>query len=347
MTDLHYYNRVFTCEEGQTILDVLLENRQDIPYSCKMGVCVTCVMQVDEGNIPPQAQEGLRESLIGQGHFLPCVCQPTTNMRVSNIDQQDLFSPAIVQNIEYFPQDKSLNSNNDICRVFIDPTTPLYYHPGQFVNLRREDGLVRSYSLASVPSLDDRLEFHIKRLAKGEMSNWIMDDLKPGDHLGIQGPFGNCFYQPPAPDQPERNMLLIGNGTGLAPLIGIASDALASGHVAPITLYHGSQTQDGLYLVDELRALEAAHDNFQYIPCVSQVEASEDFHQGRADDVAFADLADLTDWHVFLCGYPPMVNNAKDCALAAGAKITDIYTDPYELKDLRKMPRADEDRKIA
>ncbi|MBT5939698.1 MAG: 2Fe-2S iron-sulfur cluster binding domain-containing protein [Rhodospirillaceae bacterium] len=325
---VHYYNRAFSCDEDQTVLDVLLENGQDIPYSCKMGVCITCVLQTDSDDLPARAQEGLRESLSEQGHFLPCVCQPTSDIRVTNIEQQDLYSPAVVLDIEQL--------SKDTCRVFLGPTTPLYYHAGQFVNLRREDGLVRSYSLASVPTADTRLEFHIKRLERGQMSNWILDKLKPGDHLGIQGPFGNCFYEPGHADQ---NMLLIGNGTGLAPLIGIARDALQSGHTAPIRLYHGSQTLAGLYLDDELRALESGHINFKYIPCVSPEDNPAGFSQGRADDVAFQELTDLLGWRVFLCGYPPMVHSAQERALTAGAQMTDIYTDPYELKELRKEPR--------
>lgn len=332
MTNVHYYNRVFTCNEGQSVLDVLLENGQEIPYSCKMGVCITCVMQVEKGAVPEKSQEGLRPSLADQGRFLACVCQPTTDIHIADVEMQDLFSSAIVQKIEYLPR--------DICRIYLEPTTPLYYRAGQFVNLRREDGLVRSYSLASVPKLDTLLEFHIKRLPKGEMSNWILDELKIGDHLGIQGPAGNCYYQPGPTDQPGKNLLLIGNGTGLAPLIGIARDALSSGHSAEIRLYHGSQTMTGCYLDDDLRALTQEYSNFHYIPCVSREAEAAGFRQGRADDVAFADHTDLQDWGVFLCGYPPMVYSAKDRALSAGAKITDIYMDPYELKDLRKEPRS-------
>jgi NAD(P)H-flavin reductase/ferredoxin len=330
MSNLHFYNRVFTVSDGQTVLDVLLENSQDIPYSCKMGVCVTCVMQVVEGEVGAETQAGLRESLVKQGHFLPCVCQPAEDLHVVMADRQDLFSPAMVQEVEHL--------KGDICRVFLEPATPLYYHAGQFLNLRREDGLSRSYSLASVPSQDGRLEFHIKRFPKGQMSNWIMDDLKPGNHLEIQGPTGNCYYQPGKLDQ---SMLLVGNGTGLAPLIGIARDALASGHQGPVHLYHGSRSVDGLYLGDELHSMEASHSNFHYIPCVSgDVEGdSGGLRQGRADDVAFADHADLADWRVFLCGYPPMVHSAQERSLLAGAHIADIYTDPYELKDLRKIAR--------
>ena len=172
MVTVEYYNRVFPCNEGQTVLEVLLENGQDIAYSCKMGVCVTCVMKVVDGDVPARAQDGLRESLAARGHFLPCVCQPTSDMRVTDSDQRDLFAPAVVRDIEYLPR--------DICRIFLEPATPLYYRAGQFMNLRREDGLARSYSLASVPSLDGRLEFHVKRHRGGRMSNWIMDELKPG-----------------------------------------------------------------------------------------------------------------------------------------------------------------------
>jgi NAD(P)H-flavin reductase len=331
MVSVEYYSQAFPCNEGQTVLEVLLENGQDIQYSCKMGVCVTCVMQLVEGDVPSRAQDGLRESLAEKGHFLPCVCHPTADMRVANIDQQDLFSPAVVDDI----QDLSRN----IRRIFLEPTTPLYYHAGQFMNLRREDGMARPYSLASVPSLDDRLEFHVKRLPGGQISNWILDDLQPGDHLGIQGPAGNCFYRPGHEDQ---NMLLIGNGTGLAPLIGIARDALNSAHTGPIELFHGSRTLAGLYLGDELRTLAATHENFHYMPCISGDgdPETEGYRQGRADDVAFSDHADLKDWRVFLCGYPPMVNSAKDRALAAGVETRDVYADPFELKELRKRPRS-------
>ena len=111
MATIQYHNREFACNEGQTVLEVLLENGQDIPHSCKMGVCVTCIMQVVEGDVPPEAQAGLRQSLAAQGNFLPCVCQPTADMRIANADQRDLYSPATVQSIEYLPR--------DICRIFI------------------------------------------------------------------------------------------------------------------------------------------------------------------------------------------------------------------------------------
>ena len=104
--------------------------------------------------------------------------------------------------------------------------------------------------------------------------------------------------------------------------------------------YHGSRTAAGSYLGDRLRALQAAHGNFQYIPCISGGAAPEGSRRGGADDVAFTEHADLKKWRVFLCGNPQMVYRGRDRAAAAGARTADIYADPYELKDLRKTPRS-------
>jgi NAD(P)H-flavin reductase len=133
-------------------------------------------------------------------------------------------------------------------------------------------------------------------------------------------------------------MLLIGNGTGLAPLIGIARDALNDGHSGAIHLYHGTRRSEGLYLDDALRELDADFENFHYTPCTSR-EESPGTRRGRAEEVALTDHPDLSGWRVYLCGYPPMVHDMQRRAFLAGASLADIYIDPFELRDLRKKPR--------
>ena len=329
MANIHYYNRTFPCAEGQTVLDVLLENEQEVPHSCKMGVCVTCIMQAEEGDVPEAAQAGLRQSLVAEGNFLPCVCQPTSDMRVANTETEDLFSPAVVRGIDYLSQ--------DICRVFLEPTTPLYYHAGQYVTLRRGDGLTRSYSMASVPFLDTALEFHVRQMPDGLMSNWIANDLKEGDDLEFQGPNGSCYY---FSDDPQKPMLLIGTGSGLAPLYGIVRDALFSGHKGDIRLYHGSRLDAGLYLKKRLFDLADQHQNFWYQPCVSSGVAPSECKSGRASEVALEELEDLSGWNVYLCGDPGMVKDTQRKAYLAGAATGDIYSDAFEYRDVRQSKSA-------
>ncbi len=324
---VRYGDKIVRCAPGETVLEGLLRAGAEIPYSCRNGTCMTCISRAVRGTVPAEAQKGIKDTLRGQDYFLSCICKPTEDLEIAPPEDADLFGRAAVTAVDHL--------SKNICRVRLTSATPLYYHAGQFLNLRRDDGLTRSYSLASVPSLEPYLEIHVKRLPGGQMSNWIYDDLQPGVSIDIQGPSGGCFYFPGNKAQP---MLLIGNGSGLAPLIGIARDALKDGHTGPIHLYHGTQFSGGLYLDDTLRQMDADHGNFFYNACLSRGEDAECCH-GRAEDIALADHTDLSDWRVFLCGYPPMVRDAQRRAFLAGAALADIYIDAFELRDLRTEPR--------
>lgn len=314
-------------EPGETVLQTLLRAGVDTPYSCRNGMCLTCITRLVRGKVPSDAQIGIKDTLREQGYFLPCVCTPTGDIETAPPEDAALFGRALITEVE------ALSAT--VCRVRFVSATPLYYRAGQFVNVRREDGLTRAYSLASVPSLDKHLELHVKRLPRGMMSNWIYDDLRPGESVDIQGPNGSCFYIPADRKQP---MVLIGNGTGLAPLIGIVRDALNDGHTGPIHLYHGTRKADGLYLDGSLRDLETARENFHYTACTSREDIPKT-RFGRAENTALDDHPDLSGWRVYLSGYPPMVHDMQRRAFLAGASLSDIYIDPFELRDLRTKPR--------
>lgn len=326
--ELRFDGAVYDCGESESVLEALQRQGVPLPYSCRNGVCLICMLRAVDGQIPTAAQEGLRDTLRHEGYFLACSCVPVVNLDIALPDAAAVYGRAVVKAVETLAP--------KMCRVVLQPATPLYYRAGQFINLRRIDGLMRSYSLASVPHLDRDLELHVKRLEGGRMSNWIAGELEPGQALDIQGPNGVSFYVPGKPDQ---DLLLVGNGSGLAPLIGIARDALHSGHTGDIHLYHGSRHPDGLYLRDTLAELAACHANFRYVPCLSGDEVPAGHRAGRADVTAFADLPDLSAWRVFLCGYPPMVHAAKRTAFLKGATLADIHADPFELRELRREPR--------
>jgi ferredoxin-NADP reductase len=213
-------------------------------------------------------------------------------------------------------------------RVALESHAPIDYRPGQFINLFRDRTLARSYSIASVPHRDEHIHLHVRRLAGGRMSGWIHGELRPGQTVEIQGPAGDCFYVPGHPEQP---LLLIGTGSGLAPLYGIVRDALSRGHGGPVRLFHGSRDLKGIYLVDELRALAGEHPNFGYVPCLSGPEVPAGFAAGRAHEVALREVPDLRGWRLFLCGHPDMVKQAKKRAFLAGASMKDIHADAFSV----------------
>lgn len=326
MPKLSLDGRAYDREDGETVLDALLRQGVDVSYSCKRGTCFTCLLRAPGATIPAMAQRGLRRSMVAEGYFLACCLRPTEDeLAIHRPREAEVYGRAIVR--------AKLPASRTALRLFLEPATSLYYHPGQFINVRRADGLTRSYSLASVPRTDPQLELHVRRMANGAMSQWLFDELEVGDTLDIAGPYGDCFYLEGDASKP---MLLIGTGIGLAPLVGIARDALHAGHTGPMHLYVGSRTAEGLYLQPELRRLALDHLNFRWEPCVSGPDVPAGHHAGRADDVAFARHPDLQGFRVYLCGGAPMVHAARKRAYLAGAWLSEIHAEAFDLRDLRQ-----------
>lgn len=307
----------YPLDDGETVLECLLRHKIAIPNSCRSGLCQSCLMQRLQGEIPASAQQGLRASLQENGCFLACMARPATDVKVGwpGEDARPLIPAAVVGHAMAAP---------DVVCLRLRPEKEFVYRAGQFLQLHRADGLARSYSLASLPS-DPFLELHIRCFEGGSMSEWVRNCLCTGMRLAITGPSGDCCYDPHEPDRP---LLLIGTGTGLAPLYGIVRDALHCGHQAPIALYHGSREPAGLYLTEALRALAKEHRNFHYVRCLS---GGSDLGcvSGRADQAAFAQHGVLKGWSVFLCGHPEMVKSARRKAYLLGAALPDIHADAF------------------
>ena len=319
MARVTFEGKRYPLREGETVLDALLRGGASVPFSCRKGTCQSCLMHAEEGDPGHAARAGLRDALRREGYFLPCQARPVEDVRIARPD------PAALS-VRFHVHDKDVLAPN-VVRLRLEPETTFSWRAGQFVNVRHPSGVVRSYSAASLPDEDYYLELHVGRTPGGLVSGWLADEVAPGDVLDLQGPLGSCFYDP---EQRERPLLLLGTGTGLAPLVGVARDALTSGHRGDVFLYHGAREPSGLYLDDELRELERAHGNFRYAPCVSRVASPRGAARGRVTDVAFARHDDLRGWLLYAAGNPEMVHDARYRAFCAGVDREDVHADPFE-----------------
>jgi NAD(P)H-flavin reductase len=263
------------------------------------------------------SQAGLKDTQRAQRCFLSCRCFPNEDLTLARVDAGSRYHETTIHSIEAL--------NDTIARVTVDCTETYTYFPGQFTNFVH-DGTIRSFSLASVPALHGRPEFHVAHFPGGKMSGWIHTKARPGDTLTIMDALGSCFYVPGKPDQP---LLLLGTGTGLAPLYGILRDALHQNHEGPIHLFHGGLTKDRLYLVDNLQSLQANHANFQYYPCVLEGSGEGGIFTGNIDETVFEHIPELKGWRVFLCGDPLLVRAMQRKCFMAGAALADIAADAF------------------
>lgn len=324
MAKISYNGVQYLCEQGDSVLDTLLQANIPIPNSCRGGVCQSCLMRSLDAKPPAVAQNGLKDTLQHQKYFLACSCYPEQDMTVALPESEGLAFSARVVNKEKL--------SGDIVRLVLAFEEEFEFLAGQFVNLIRDDGLTRSYSIANVPEQNKILELHVRRLPQGKFSTWVHDELAIGEQLTVSEAKGNCHYLPGRAEQP---LLLIGTGSGLAPLYGIVNDALNQGHSGTIRLFHGSRFPEGLYLVEAMKKLDRAYDNFEYIPCVSGEIDSSEFAKGRVHDVALSSSDSLTGWKVFLCGHPEMVNQSKKMAYLKGVSLSDIYADAFYTEQTR------------
>jgi len=320
MATIHYNGQGYHVQPGETVLDCLLRNNVTISYSCKAGSCQLCLVKGTDGPIPEFAQKGLKDTLRAQGYFLACSCQPQADLTVIAAGNEQR-TPVRISSLE--------SLNDTVLRVRLSAETPFSYSAGQFVTVFRENGVARSYSLASLPD-DSELELHVRRIPGGAMSGWLHREARIGTRLWLQGPGGNCFYTAQNAEQP---LLLAGAGTGLAPLYGIARDALRQGHTGSVWLFQGALTPRGLYLLKELEELARAWPNFHYVRSVLQdsdrAAEAEDIDVGPLDDCILARFQALGGWKGYVCGDAPLVNSLRKKLFLAGMASKAIYADAF------------------
>jgi len=316
--NITYQGKAYSGLPDETVLDTMRRNGIEVPFSCRAGDCQTCMLLCKKGEITERSQNKLKPALKSLNYFLACQCQPEQDIEVSLPDDEDVYiSARCVGKQQLSPT---------VWRFQLETAVPMFYHAGQFVNLKHKAGWVRSYSLASLPAEDEHLEIQVRRMPDGQMSHWLIDEFDVGMHIELEGPNGHCIYTDGQADKP---ILMVGTGTGLAPLVGILRDALHQGHSGPIHLYHGTRNPEEIYLHDELTEIDRQYENVHYHACVSGDNVAAGMQAGRASDIAMQDHPDLKAYRIFLCGLPAMVRGMRKNAFLAGAAMPNISADAF------------------
>lgn len=325
---VHYQNTPVVVEKESSVLEALEGKNFRIPFSCRAGVCHSCMMQVDEsddGDVHQAllndngfllSQQGLSANQVAQGYFLPCCCYPSKDMDVKDKDATEVKQGRVSSK-------KSLSDSVLALSLEVD----FRWFPGQYITLWHDAFQGRSYSIASRHDHNKTIELHIKRHDLGLVSRWVHDDLHEGDNIKLSSPLGNCFYTDEHNDKP---LLMACTGTGLAPLYGILLEALAQQHTAPIYLYAAGGDPSHLYYQDELMALAKEHPNVHYIRTVRR-EAEDGMLEDDVVNLIKERHPKLNGWKIFLCGGPTMIKTLQRQCFFNGASISDILVDAFEM----------------
>ena len=117
------------------------------------------------------------------------------------------------------------------------------------VRLTAEDGYVaeRAYSIASAPG--EPVSITVERLADGEVSPYLTDEIRPGDELEVRGPIGGYFVWDPADSRP---LMLLAGGSGIVPLRSIVRSRDHVGSTVPARLLYSARTLPDVIYREEL-----------------------------------------------------------------------------------------------
>jgi ferredoxin-NADP reductase len=203
---------------------------------------------------------------------------------------------------------------------------------GQHVDVRltAEDGYQaqRSYSVASAPE-DSRVVLTVERLEDGEVSPYLVGEVRAGDKIELRGPIGGYFVWKAGDDRP---VLLVAGGSGIVPLMAMIRHHAAAGSTAYVRLLYSSRSLDDLIYRDELANLAAGGMRLQVSHTLtrSQPPGWEGYSR-RVDGEMMAEVA----WPrkdspaVFVCGPTAFVETVAELLLESGYDATWIKTERF------------------
>lgn len=202
---------------------------------------------------------------------------------------------------------------------------PLFeWRAGQYASFRIGDLEARDYSIANAPG-DGVIELHIRRSGAGGVSDYICDDLKPGDAVDVQGAFGGAYFRA----RHDGPLVAIAGGTGLAPMKAIVEAALAGGFKKDVHLYFGVREESELYLERYFIELTHTYPNFRFVTVISEPTENSGRRTGFVSDAVAADFQLLYGHQCYLAGPPVMVDACASMLKLKSVPKYDIFADAF------------------
>jgi CDP-4-dehydro-6-deoxyglucose reductase len=320
--------RRFSVAPGQSVLAAALEARLNLPHSCHGGNCGACRARLLQGDIeyPHGMPLGLSAADVADGFVLLCQARALTDLSIETRE----ISPADEALIKRLPCriERAEPLAPDVLGVYLRlPAAEIFrFEPGQYVDIILSGGRRRSFSIASPPHACRPLELHIRRVAGGAFTDALFSaDSRPA-LLTIEGPFGQFAYQ----DGTDAPMLLVGGGTGFAPLKSIIRHVLENDLGRPMTLYWGARTVVDLYAHRELEELAGRQRNFRYRPVLSEPDGAWPGRTGWVHEAVLRDAEPLSVPDIYASGPPAMIEALRRDFVQQGAEPRRLRIDVFD-----------------
>ena len=262
--------------------------------------------------------------------------------------RDDIPAPFTIRNGAHYeptPESRPLRiieadrSQTDAITLTLEPVdrAAFRFRGGQFVTVLvplGEETVRRAYSICSDPAAPHRISLAIRRVPGGRVSEHLIDNVQVGDTLRVQGPSGQFGLNESRAI--AENILLVGAGSGITPLLSIAYAALKNSATSRVTCLVGNRNPSRMMLGSQLRELADAYpERFTLIHTFSQPEHG---WQGLEGHIAASHLEQALESlrpnetkavEAFICGPTAMMSSASATLVQLGCREDQIHTETF------------------
>lgn len=324
----------FRCEADDTLLRAGLRSGLGFPYECNAGSCGTCKVELVEGQITslrPDAP-GLGERDRARNRVLACQARPATDctikvrLREENVPRHRpaRFAATLTGFRDLTHDMREFTFSAKDAPGFLPGQYALFYLPGLEVP--------RTYSMSNVDDGGGTWQFLVRRVPGGIGTVTLFDKVALGSAITLDGPYGLAYLRPESP----RDIVLIGGGSGLAPVLSLARGAVAEPRLdaRKIHVFYGARTMRDLCGKAELEALPGFGTRITFTPVLSEPQAdsietwsgASGFVHERARDFIGERWA---DYEYYFAGPPPMAEAVQQMLLAKRVPYPQVHFDSF------------------
>lgn len=324
-TTIQPSNHAFPIEKGETILEAALDHGLTLPYSCRNGACGVCKGKVLSGAVDHGKAQAfvLSEEEKAAGMALFCCATPLSDLVIECHEvttAQEIVVKTLPCRVE-----KMVKLGEEVMALYLKlpANERLQFLAGQYIDILQKDGKPRSFSLANAPHADELLELHVRNIPGGTFTQHVFNEMKERDILRIKGPLGTFFLHEDSP----KPVIFVASGTGFAPVKAIIEHALHIGFKREMHFYWGVRLQADLYMLEKVKEWEA--QGIKFTPVVS--DEPWNGRSGFVHQAVLDDFSDLSDYAVYACGAPVVVQAAhreftSQRSLGEDSFYSDIFT---------------------
>lgn len=309
--------------EGMTILEASEKAGVDIPYSCRKGDCGSCAIKkvsgevsyINEAVLP---NDGGRDNII-----LACVSKPESDLVCETAPRETEYEATVIQ---------AISQTHDVQSFHLLTSNPDFhdFQPGQFVTvgLKIDNKMNhRRYSISSSCLENNFLEITVKKQEMGLVSNYLFEHVKTGEILSLKKPDGRFTLDL----EGEEDLLLIGSGVGVTPLICMIRSLTDKKSTRKILLLYGCRSEEDVVFHQDLLDLLKINPNFSMRIFLSRSTIRNGFKPGKIQESHILKAIESFNGSIslFTCGPEALMDLAIRCAMEKGIPKSNCHKENF------------------